>query len=252
MKLAAIYNVWDGVELLKGSMNCLKNSVDIFIIIYQDVSNFGEHYNPLPEMDLQGFNYILKKHTPYALVGSFNEIIKRNSGLDIAKKEGCTHFVHMDCDEYYTDFAKAKTQYIDSGKNGSVCKLYTYFKKPTWRFEHPDNYYVPFIHKLFPETKAGNKKYPFYVDPTRRINETDVIEIPTLMHHFSWVRNNIERKARNSSSKNNIAKSILMETYFSQELENNPEGYYVKDYGNKITVVENLFSIPSDISSHSL
>jgi hypothetical protein len=41
MKLAAIYNAWDGVELLKGSMNCLKDGVDIFIVIYQDVSNYG-------------------------------------------------------------------------------------------------------------------------------------------------------------------------------------------------------------------
>ncbi len=48
MKLAAIYNVWDGVELLKHSIASIKQDVDLIIIVYQDISNFGEEFNPLP------------------------------------------------------------------------------------------------------------------------------------------------------------------------------------------------------------
>ena len=241
MKLAAIYNTWDGVELLRGSMLCLKDHVDLFIIVWQDISNFGEAYSPVPDMDLSGFsNVILQRYDPKVGAGFFNEKAKRNLGLDIARREGCTHFLHIDCDEYYEDFGKAKELYIQSGKRGSVCKLYTYFRLPTLRFDTPDGYFVPFIHELRPETQAGLRHYPFYVDPTRRINETEVIELPVFMHHFSWVRKDIERKCRNSSAKENIERGTMLQDYYSKDLG---EGYYVRDYDKKLTVVPNSFGI---------
>ena len=244
MKLAAIYNVWDGVELLRGSMNCLKDHVDLFIILYQDVSNFGEQYDPLPEMDLSGFKKIIYKYTPKRNAGQPNEIEKRNIGINIAKQYGCSHIIQMDADEYYADFGSAKQQYINSGRSGSVCKMYAYFKRPTWRMENPDNTYVPFIHKLNPDTTTGYfRAYPFYVDRTRQINQSDIGEIDTIMHHFSWVRNNIERKAGNSSAKSNIERSHFLEDYHSHELDNNPNGFYVRDFRQKIVVVENVFGI---------
>lgn len=241
MKLAAIYNAWDGIELLRGSMNCLKYHVDLFIIVWQDVSNFGEYYNPVPDMDLSGFkNVILVKYNPIVGAGMFNEKKKRNLGLDTARANGCTHFLHLDCDEYYEDFGAAKDIYLNGGKPGSVCKLYTYFKLPTLRFETPDGYFVPFIHELNSDTQAGVRHYPFYVDPTRRINEKDVIELPVFMHHFSWVRKNIERKCRNSSAKENIERGALLHDYYSPEVG---PGYYVKDYDKRLVSVSDAFSI---------
>lgn len=241
MKLAAIYNAWDGICLLRGSMLCLKNHVDLFIIVWQDVSNFGEKYNPIPDMDLSGFpNVILHKYDPTVGAGPFNEKKKRNIGLDIARANGCTHFLHLDNDEYYEDFGEAKNLYIKAGKAGSVCKLYTYFKLPTLRFDTPDGYFVPFIHELRADSQAGMRNYPFYVDPTRRINETEVIELPVYMHHFSWVRKDIERKCRNSSAKENIERGTMLQDYYSPNIG---PGYYVKDYDKKLVNVPNLFSI---------
>jgi hypothetical protein len=241
MKLAAIYNVWDGAELLSGSMQCLADHVDVFIIVWQDVSNFGEPYNPLPDIDFSGIkSLILQKYEPQSTSGSKNERAKRNIGLDIAKREGCTHFLHVDCDEYYPDFGKAKELFISSGLQGSVCKMFTYFKLPTLRLASEDNYFVPFIHELRPETAAGVANYPFYVDPTRKINVEKVGELPVIMHHFSWVRRNIERKARNSSAKKNIENSFLLADYYSEEVG---EGFYVRDYQQKLISVENLFGI---------
>ncbi|MFW8746205.1 hypothetical protein, partial [Mesorhizobium japonicum] len=80
-----------------------------------------------------------------------------------------------DCDEYYENFGEAKQKFIDSGAKGSVCKILTYFKKPTLRLENEDNYYVPFIHELNENTTVGNYGYPFYADPTRKINESNVV-----------------------------------------------------------------------------
>jgi hypothetical protein len=240
MRLAAIYNVWDGAELLKGSMDCLKYQVDDFIIVWQDISNFGERYNPLDDVDLSGFkNVVLNKYYPTLTAGGMgNERAKRNIGITIAKTLKCTHFLNIDVDEYYEDFADAKQKYLDSGADGSVCKLYTYFKTPTLRFESPDNYYVPFIHKLDSNTIVGVNNYPFYVDPTRMVNETDVVELPIFMHHYSWVRKDINRKANNSSARHNIERSNLLFEYNS-DLK---EGSYA-DGGRKLISVENKFRI---------
>src|SRR5688572_24354584 len=105
-KLCVIFNVWDGAELLNGSIDCIKNHVDLIIIVYQDVSNWGEYYDPLKDFNRHGLKYILVKYEPKIKDGRTNEIAKRNLGLKVAKENGCTHFSHMDCDEYYENFAE--------------------------------------------------------------------------------------------------------------------------------------------------
>jgi len=244
MKLAAIYNVWDGEELLRGSVELIKDHVDLFIFVWQDVSNFGEHYNPIPNLNLpEGINKILVKYDPQYQCGFPNECAKRNLGLYTAKENNCTHFLHLDCDEYYENFADAKQKYLTTGAHGSVCKLFTYFKKPTLRFESEDGYFVPFIHKLFPDTIAGKRgpvDYPFHVDPTRKINQQDVVLLDVHMQHFSWVRLDIERKARNSSAKYNLEEGTMLKDYQNNEVG---PGFYVKDYDKKLIEVPNYFGI---------
>lgn len=240
MKLAAIYNLWDGAELLRGSMECLKDHVDLFIIVYQEVSNFGEQYDPFQDVNIDGFNCLKIKYDPVSIAGSINERAKRNLGISSAKNLGFTHFIMMDTDEYYEDFGAAKQEYLKAGKPGSVCKLYTYFKKPTLRFVTEDGYFVPFIHELKEHTVTGERNYPYYVDPTRRVNENDVALLPVHMHHFSWVRKDIERKIRNSSAKINLERGTMLRDY------NNPDvgpGFYVSDYDKSLMEVENTFNI---------
>lgn len=239
MKLAAIYNVWDGDEFLPGSILCLGTNVDLIVIVYQNVSNFGEPYRPLLPTDI-GVSVIRCQYTPEVHGGAHNEIAKRNLGLDIARAYNCTHFLHLDTDEYYENFATAKNLYIQSGADGSACKIFTYFKRPTLRFETEDGYFVPFIHKLLPETQAGGEFYPIYVDPTRRINCKNVELLNIHMHHFSWVRLDINRKTRNSSARRNIARGTMLESYNDSACG---DGYYVKDYDKKLITVEDLFGL---------
>ncbi len=240
MKLAAIYNVWDGVEMLRRSIDCLVKEVDIFIIVYQEQSNFGEIYNPLPDMNLEGINCILIKYNPPCFAGFQNEIAKRNIGLDKARELGCSHFLHIDTDEMYKDFSEAKQLFIKSGAKGSVCKLYTYFRWPTLRFETEDGYFVPFIHELSLETRAGISKYPYYVDPTRKINCENVVLLDIFMHHFSWVRIDILRKIRNSSAKANLERGTMLNSYHDSGVK---EGFYVKDYDKKLKEVDDFFNL---------
>lgn len=251
MKLAAIYNIFDGVELLKGSMQCLAGHVDMFILVVQKTSNFGDEFDGFDQLDFSEFDqgticiirYEPINFGPGYKQGAWNEIKKRQIGIDMAKSSGCTHFLCLDCDEYHQDFGGAVQEYLATGADGSVCPLFSYFSKPIYRTEFLDNYYVPFIHKLHSWTDTGVEKYPFYVDPTRRINTNDVVKLQHVMHHFTWIRKDIAMKVRNSTARQNILKSNLLEDYWSKELESDPEGYLVQGLGQRLTVVDNIFNI---------
>lgn len=244
MKLACIYNAWDGVELLWPSIQTVIDHVDLIVIVYQKVSNTGEEWSPLPEFPQAIFEsekVILVDFEPdLNMATSMNERAKRNLGIQFAISNHCTHFLAMDVDEFYEDFGAAKLLYRKCGHRGSACRLHTYFKKPTFRFDEPENYYVPFIHELNGDTKSGSSSYPFYVDPTRTVNEMNVAELPIFMHHFSWVRKDIMRKARNSSAAGIIKNSTIFKDYNSPDLG---EGYFLTNWNRKIKIVPDLFGL---------
>jgi len=202
-KLAGIWNVWDGDELLERSIELIKPHLDVIIVVFQSISNSGEFYEPkIPYnlIDLSEF-YIPAVNQS----GQWNETMKRNKGLELAKSMECTHFIQMDCDEMYfpEDFKKAKEFVYENNLDASYCGLKTYYKYPTKQIVPEENYFVPFIHKIYPETKMlFDKKYPAFADPTRRTNTyANHSEIDWLrMHHYSFVRSDINRKLRNSSS----------------------------------------------------
>lgn len=246
MKLASIISLFDGEELLVGSMRSVKDSVDLFIIVHQSISNHGELYDPLknlPDSMDDEFNIVWIPYEPN-VDGMKDETRKRNIGINVARNHKCSHFLFMDVDEYYLpgEFQKAKQLYIeseDTGHDGSVVGLYTYFKSPCLRQENPDNYYVPFIHELKPGTTTGLPNvYPYYVDPTRRIRCEMAKLIPGIfMQHYSWVRHDIQRKARNSSAKFRILQSNLLKEY-----ETATDGSFV-DGGKKLIRVPDYFGI---------
>lgn len=243
MRLAAIYNVWDGDELLKGSVDQIKGLVDDIIIVWQDVSNFGEHYTPQFDNELLEECVFIKYNPNLSLNGFNNEKIKRQAGIDKAKELGCTHFVMLDCDEYYLpdQFEAVKNAVKILGLEGTVVKLITYYKNKNWRLEGMEGYFVPFIHRLRPDTICGVNNYPFWSDPTRNINCKDVTEIEPsvcVMHHFSWVRNNIERKLNNSSAKINFSHKIPK---FIEEFETAKLGDIVSYYDRKLIEAEGIW-----------
>lgn len=200
--LAAIYNVWDGDELLQGSIDQIRAHVDYIIVVWQETSNLGEHYKP--SLEISGVDYFHKYKPLITNPPAFNETQKRRIGLEMARRSGATHFISLDCDEYYIpeEFSAAKEQVMSGGYDSSACQLYTYYKYPTHQLNPPETYYVPFIHKIHPETRMGLFNYPVFADPTRRVNTSKkFLKLGFLMHHFSFVRKDIGRKFRNSSSR---------------------------------------------------
>lgn len=253
MKLAAIYNTFDGEELLEGSIAQIIDEVDEVLIIYQLVSNVGEHYpellTTLAHLKERWPIIRLRKYAPnHELPPAQNERQKRQIGLNWALKLACTHYLFIDNDEYYERdaFARAKSDIETGGYDASACRMHSYFAKPIYRLEPIENYWVPFIGRLKPDLKAW-ARFPVHVDPTRGAGPIErcylFAEGDLMMHHYSYVRKDMRRKLRNSSAARNFGNINQL----TKQIENWKPGFPLPNFLNHgVVEVPNLFSISID------
>jgi hypothetical protein len=235
MKLSAIFNVYDGEELLEGSIRQILPYVDEVIAVVQTISNWGERYyggaNEVDRLVNKGYiNKVIEfepQITNERLNGCYNETKKRSLGLEYARQKGHSHFLFMDCDEYYDSeqFEQAKNYIAEKDLHATCCHIQAYEKYPTLAKIETEGYYVPFIHKIQTTNKIGFQKYPYYCDPTRTTDHSYshlFKKEEVLMHHFTTIRTDIERKYRNSSAKINFQISEMLHSYAQiQEKESN-------------------------------
>ena len=232
------------MDLLQGSVDQIATYIDVLIVIGQSTSNWGEYYEEFTFPEFEG-EYIQEIFTPSTPARNWREAQKmethkRNMGIGIAKGMGCSHFLHMDSDEYYipNEFELMRDSIIECNIPSSVCHMYTYYNTPCIRTEGYDNYYVPFIHALKMSTSVGPRyNYPHHVDPTRKVsgvNHSAIMDHP--MHHFSYIRKDMKMKLRNSTASVNINK----ESYLKQILNISPGTHF---NGHDIIAVENMFDI---------
>lgn len=268
MKLAAIFCVWDDIELLKHSIKNIELLVDGVLVIYSYKSNFGEwlaagHYD---EFLNPGFTTWHQFEPSKGQEPRWNETKKRQYGLDKARELGYTHFICMDSDEFYIpeEFNADKKRFDDPKLLGLVGRVKCYFKSPTLTIGY-DTTLVPLIHKITPNLRFEfNKNYPFAwtfvdgvpfthskkirIDPTRSMNINDGVEwSKTTMHHYSWVRSDIQKKIRNSTARENIEKSTIVQDY-----KNAAPGYFCQFYGKTLEACPNIFGIPEIVDASSL
>lgn len=212
MKLAAIYNVFDGLELLEKSIKSIREQVDLVIVVYQNVSNFNlksdidieKYLEQINEIDITYRYETNLTYPPYK-----NELIKRTTGCKIALENNCTHFLHVDCDELYdiTQFKNAKNLLIQTDSDSSACEIVDYYKYENLQVVPQNNSYVPFIHKLQKGiTRFGNSvSYPILVDSTRKCEPVEKFVLfkkqQLVMHHLSWIRKDIKTKLLNSTAR---------------------------------------------------
>lgn len=183
MKLAAVYNVYDGIENLGESITSIKDNVDEVIIIY---GKYQDHKG---------------------------EIAKRQKGVDRAKELGCTHVILMDCDEVYDpiEFKQAKDLFIKTNLSYSVCLLDTYYKTKEYKFAKQEAYFVPFIQKTGQLELSA--KWNYLCDPTRKMKtgNKEVVMLPITMKHYSHIRESEESykaKLLNSSAYKNYSHRV--------------------------------------------
>ncbi len=258
MKLAAVYNVWDGEELLPHSIDSIYDHVDGIYIVYQDISNYGEK-NPglqdaLSDLEVSGKVKFIKHDPDTAEPGMVNEIAKRSKGVIRAKHEGYTHFLLVDTDEIYDkrQFKNAKAKIINNDYDATACGLYTYYKKPTWQMNPIEKYCVPFITKIKEGMQLGNVPYPVMVDPTRRTRPADNFHLfpndELMMHHYSYVRTDIARKLNNSSANVNWKDKIPdMVRQFEEHTDIKNDLIFLFK-GHNLVEVDNKFNISWPIS----
>ena len=221
MRLGISYNLFDGEELLEGSIKQIRKLVDYVSVVYQTISNFGNKCDsklvPLLErLKSEGLIDELFEYVPKVSKGGhFNEIQKRNIGLALSQGAGCTHHMSMDSDEYYipSEFEYLKNRIIDGMYDASYCQMQTYYKSSEYSLTPPEDYYVSLIFKIKPDSSyVLGSPAPVLVDPTRRMAPTNKPLIlnreEIQMHHMSFVRKDISIKLTNSSAKTSFADKI--------------------------------------------
>jgi len=257
MKLAALYTVFNGLELLEGSIDQIYPYVDVIVIGWQKVSHHGNVSN-----DVEPFVQKMKRKYKKVELFEFKprggnntkseERRKHNQMIKVAQMQDCTHFFFSATDHYYVpeQFKKAKQKAKQYDVTAS--KMYTYFKKPEWRLSPIEPYYMPFICKLRVNQtycKDSKNKWAVYVDPALCVFPYDSFyEFPEdelMMHHYSLVRNDLENKLRNAAARRNFYKDI--DNIVKECNDFNGEGLvpYFSRGGKKFTVnkVANYFDI---------
>lgn len=245
MKTALLYTFWTGddIEMLLHSVNNHKEHFDSVIICYQETSNKGSFNiisSDLIDFNTQnkyGFKLIdfepdLNKSTKE------NERVKHNEMIQIAKKDGCTHFVLAAADHFYLPelIQKGKELMISGGHDVIITKMRTYYKHDNWMLWPLEDYYMPFFHKMHPNTEISRTvKYPFTVDPSVKVNTSSncyvMPESEGLMDHYSMVRNDIQKKFRNAAASIRWSKEQVER--FISEYENAKLGDEISYFGGR-------------------
>jgi hypothetical protein len=209
---AASYSVFNGEEHLLHSLRLLRQSVEYLNLVVQFTSNAGLPASP-------ALDDVLNAATRERLVDDFlfftpdlslhpgeNERRKRQRGLDRAKQRGATHFMTVDCDEYYppAEFAEARRQIELHDYAATAVRTYLHIQRPIWRSREPDTTCCAFLTRIDGSSQLGGD-YPVLADPTRRLHggaQPFHLFAPEVvsMRHMNLVRRDLEDKLRNSTN----------------------------------------------------
>ncbi len=254
MALAAIYTVWDNLELLPGSIDQIYRMVDNIIIVYQQQSWYGvDNHNLEKELegilakDIEGKMEFIE-YRPGKKNVKLEEEAKHNMGILHARLLGAEYFFLAACDHYYDpeQFEAAYKAVIDNDYDVTVSKMYTYYKSPEWQLDHIEGYYATFICKLQRDTAAKDGKYPVLVDSACMIrpynNFYEFKESELMLHHYSFVRKNIEMKLQ-SAVKNGWHDKIdhFVKEHKNYNIAENPGISFFNNW--KVKKVKNKFGI---------
>jgi len=250
MKLCAIYSVYNGLELLDGSIKQIEKSVDTIIIGYQEYSHYGIFAPGVKEFmqRYEGrakFKVVCFKPR-FGEEPKASERRKMNQLITVAKNMGNTHFFMSATDHYYETKQFVKAKEIAKNYDATASKMYTYFKNPSWRLTPIETYYMPFICRLTRETMVRKGDFPVYVDPSVCVYPHDDFyefgEDELMMHHFSFIRKDIKNKLVNAAARRNFKNDIPKIIEDFDNFNGVGEVPYFKD--NECEIVDNIFNIP--------
>jgi len=251
MKLAALINAFNNTSMLLSAVESIRGKVDLIIISASTHSHYGKEITNIDKErieSIKGVELIWFKPkigvTPHE--NSKNKVQQR---IEKAKDMGCSHFLLMAEDHFYTDkqFQWAKKSIETYDPDITLSKMYTYYKHPTWQLYPIEDYFMPFICKLYADTLVTTLPYPYKVDPSVRVKPSESFlefhEDELMLHHFSMVRDSIYEKLNNSAASQNWRDTISekIREYEHYDLKENKGIKYFK--GRKVKLVDNYFGL---------
>lgn len=247
MRIGVSYNLFDGHELLRSSIKCIRDHVHFISIVYQEISNYGQKCDPgMPGLVKKLYREDLVDHfTIYNPAdhninrpAALHETDKRNIGLDRCRKDQCTHYLSIDVDEFYlpNEFVEAVRLIKAEGFDNTACQMQSYYRRMDMAIDPPEDYWVTFLCRIHPFSQfIHNGQFPVLVDPTRRMNEGKGLEECSFygfsrtqlqMHHGSYVRKNIRSKLENSSAYHNFSSEIDRLVEYYEKWEEGDQAYF--------------------------
>jgi len=242
-KLSLLYTFWTGddVEMLMRSIKHHTPFVDEIIVCLQSTSNKGEYcivQNHLCDMFLE-LKPMSDWYDPNLTISTKeNERIKHNKMIQHAKKGGATHFIMAAADHFYDE--RVFINSIEAMKTGKydviLTKMRTYYKHENWTLYPLEDYYMPFIHKMYDNTEISKTAYyPVVVDPSVKVNTSNFFyimpESDGLLDHYSMVRKDIKKKFRNAAA--SIRWTPEQVERFISEYENAKVGDNIEYFGGR-------------------
>lgn len=250
MKIIAAYNLFNGLEIFQRSVEYTKPFFDEVVFFYQTISYRGnKDTRVLQAMDQFPFVNRVEFHPNLRLNPKENELIKQNEMIKYCKSQGADYMLLIDADHIYQP--KKIVGAIKKALNYDVSftRMLTYYKHSTWQLETMEDYFMPFLIKLYPHTKFINNPpfFPVKVDPTLKVNTfmNNYVFLPDefLFHHYSLVRNDIYEKFSNSPSRplKHWKDGGYIDEFLNYDIEQNPGVKYFG--GRKIKIVPDYFNI---------
>jgi hypothetical protein len=223
MKLVLLYTYFNGFEQFEHSFSKMNELVDDVVFCYQRISNTG-NTNDVLDLELNQLDKSIHwlEYVPnLSLNTKENERIKHALMIDYARKINATHFILSAVDHVYS--REAVELALSENVDVTFTRMFTYYKHDNWRVEPPEDYYMPFVHKLYNDTTiVSNVRYPVITDPSVRVNTIGTYKVydidECVMHHYSMVRKDIHNKFKNSASSGNWSPEKLQ--LFIHEYDN--------------------------------
>lgn len=218
---------FEGTEHIKNITYEVRELVDEIVICLQQHSYHGEDIDPKDVetiKDLQAHGLVDKiiwfeedekyKHPKTEEDRQENprrmEADKRNFILDFLEKEGCSHSMITDSDEFYdrNEFATAKAIINNSpDMHVTYCQYINYWKDYRHYLVWPFYAFCPFITESKYRFSYRARCFNGAIDPTRIYLLKDDEYYHTFnwntvrMHHLSWIRLDIRKKISSWSAK---------------------------------------------------
>ena len=250
MKIIAAYNLFNGLEIFQKSVEYTKPFFDEVVFFYQTISYRGnKDTRVLQAMDKFPDVNRVQFYPDMKLKPKQNELIKQNQMLEYCKNQGADYMLLIDADHIYEPKKIVGAINKALKYDVSFTRMLTYYKHSTWQLDTMEDYYMPFLIKLYPHTEFVKNPpfFPVKVDPTLKVNTflNNYVFLPNefLFHHYSLVRNDIIEKFSNSPSRslNQWKETGYIDEFLNYDIEKNPGvGYFG---GRKIKIVPDYFDI---------